>query len=356
MATYDAFRAQLASIMAAVAEMCELLDDSYAALQLELSRSHRENEALRSKLRLMESTVARGGHLRGEVLVFGNREEGCGGALMDLNIEHIPSPGRGSKVKKVCRSVSPPQPLSEPNLSAAESIHLRLDLSTSAEADSAEVVLIKEEDTEEEDSTTAPDKLLICKTEGDSTAGPSGLHSDHVEPHHTGGTVKTDTAISLTPDPAHKPFTLSPGPSLNPNPTNDTAPRNTRTEHSPCSVPSASRPDRDLNAFPFIGLSASQLDLNRFGSDRRFGCTYCGKYFSSARGLETHIRVHTGERPFCCAQCGKRFTQSGHLKTHQSVHTGERPFACQLCGKRFAGKQNLRIHQQKHHPNEPQAL
>ncbi|KAF6720341.1 Gastrula zinc finger protein XlCGF7.1 [Oryzias melastigma] len=95
------------------------------------------------------------------------------------------------------------------------------------------------------------------------------------------------------------------------------------------------------------------LDLNRYYRDRRFVCSYCGKFFTSSRSLETHVRVHTGERPYSCAQCGKRFTQSGHLKTHQSVHTGERPFACEQCGKRFAGKQNLRIHQQKHHAAEP---
>lgn len=355
MATYDAFRAQLASIMAAVAEMCELLDDNYAALQLQLSRSHQENEALKSKLRLMESTVARGGHHhRGEVLVFGGREEICGGeALVDLSIEHIPSPGRGAKVKKVCQNALPAQTLRDSSPRAVESIHLRLNLSTSTDAERTKVVLIKEEESEE-DNASDPDKLLICKTEEDSAAGPSGLHWECGEPHPAGGTMKTETTIALAPEPAHKPFTMSPTPSHNP--TVDTAPGTTQTNHNPRSDPTANRPDRDLNAFPFIGLSASQLNLNPFGSDRRFGCTYCGKYFSSARGLETHIRVHTGERPFCCAQCGKRFTQSGHLKTHQSVHTGERPFACRYCRKRFAGKQNLRIHQQKHHPSEPQAL
>ncbi|KAK2815533.1 hypothetical protein Q5P01_026000 [Channa striata] len=51
--------AQLASIMevlanAAVSEICQLVDDGFASLRLEVSRSRRENLALRSRLRLME--------------------------------------------------------------------------------------------------------------------------------------------------------------------------------------------------------------------------------------------------------------------------------------------------------------
>ncbi|XP_010775286.1 zinc finger protein 8-like [Notothenia coriiceps] len=118
------------------------------------------------------------------------------------------------------------------------------------------------------------------------------------------------------------------------------------------------RSDMNVPAFPLaLQLAGSQLDpveMNQFCRDRRFVCSYCGKWFTSGRSLETHVRVHTGERPYSCAQCGKRFTQSGHLKTHQSVHTGERPFGCTHCGKRFAGKQNLRIHLQKHHPDQQQ--
>lgn len=53
------FHSQLASIMevlanAAVAEICQLVDDGYAVLRLEISRTQRENLALKSKLRLME--------------------------------------------------------------------------------------------------------------------------------------------------------------------------------------------------------------------------------------------------------------------------------------------------------------
>lgn len=54
------FHAQLASIMevlanSAVAEICQLVDDGFATLRLEISRSQRENLALKNRLRLMEA-------------------------------------------------------------------------------------------------------------------------------------------------------------------------------------------------------------------------------------------------------------------------------------------------------------
>lgn len=78
MTSYTGFHSQLTSIMealtkAAVAEICELVDDSYAVLRLEITRSHKENEALRRKLELIESIIARG-H-RGSAAVL--EEEGC---------------------------------------------------------------------------------------------------------------------------------------------------------------------------------------------------------------------------------------------------------------------------------------
>ncbi|RXN34780.1 zinc finger 2-like protein [Labeo rohita] len=43
---------------AAVAEICELVDDGYAVLHIEISRHQKENEELRRKLQLIESIVA----------------------------------------------------------------------------------------------------------------------------------------------------------------------------------------------------------------------------------------------------------------------------------------------------------
>lgn len=63
MANYRAFHTQLATIMetltrAAVVEICELVDEGYAVLHIEISRHQKENEELRRKLQLIESIVA----------------------------------------------------------------------------------------------------------------------------------------------------------------------------------------------------------------------------------------------------------------------------------------------------------
>lgn len=47
---------------AAVAEICELVDDGYAILHMEISRHQKENEELRRKLQLIESIVAACGY------------------------------------------------------------------------------------------------------------------------------------------------------------------------------------------------------------------------------------------------------------------------------------------------------
>ncbi|XP_036374721.1 oocyte zinc finger protein XlCOF29-like [Megalops cyprinoides] len=64
MANYVAFHTRLTSIMnvltqAAIAEICALVDDGYAVLHVELSRSKKENEGLKRKLQMMELRIAR---------------------------------------------------------------------------------------------------------------------------------------------------------------------------------------------------------------------------------------------------------------------------------------------------------
>ncbi|XP_058628560.1 zinc finger protein 90 isoform X2 [Onychostoma macrolepis] len=60
-----AFQTQLASIMevlanAAVAEICKLVDDDYAVINLQMTQCQRENKALKRKLHILELKMARG--------------------------------------------------------------------------------------------------------------------------------------------------------------------------------------------------------------------------------------------------------------------------------------------------------
>lgn len=75
MTTYQTFHSQLTSIMealakAAVTEICGLVDESYAVLQVEITRRREENEALRRKLGLIESIIARGNATNGGLMDF----------------------------------------------------------------------------------------------------------------------------------------------------------------------------------------------------------------------------------------------------------------------------------------------
>ncbi|XP_687655.4 uncharacterized protein si:ch211-89o9.6 [Danio rerio] len=65
MSSRIAFQTQLASIMevlanAAVAEICKLVDDDYAVINLQMSQCQRENKALKRKLHVLELKMARG--------------------------------------------------------------------------------------------------------------------------------------------------------------------------------------------------------------------------------------------------------------------------------------------------------
>ncbi|XP_034045133.1 zinc finger protein with KRAB and SCAN domains 3-like isoform X2 [Thalassophryne amazonica] len=150
------FHSQIASIMevlanAAVAEICKVVDDGYAVVQLEMSRSQKENEFLRRKIKLLDLQVARyrAERTRGSDGSGGSRFPGV--RLLNRHSREPPTgPNQLSRPRFLNRSPEPQRPLQK-----TQPINLDQD------PDQEVVTTTKTELAEPED-----DELLIVKVEG----------------------------------------------------------------------------------------------------------------------------------------------------------------------------------------------
>ena len=85
--------------------------------------------------------------------------------------------------------------------------------------------------------------------------------------------------------------------------------------------------------------------LPRVRSERKkFECNMCGKIFTRAYNLRSHLRSHNDERPFVCRTCRKAFVREADMKRHEGTHDNERQIICHGvldsgerwgCGRRF---------------------
>ncbi|XP_052060489.1 uncharacterized protein LOC127700844 [Mytilus californianus] len=93
-------------------------------------------------------------------------------------------------------------------------------------------------------------------------------------------------------------------------------------------------------------LYHAKRHVDPFGRD--FECHICSKKIATEKGLEIHLRVHTGLKPYVCETCGKGFAQKGNMLSHQAIHFDDRPFECEECHKTFKKKFDLYKHKKRH--------
>ncbi|XP_078082309.1 zinc finger protein Gfi-1b isoform X3 [Mustelus asterias] len=109
----------------------------------------------------------------------------------------------------------------------------------------------------------------------------------------------------------------------------------------------------DLCGKTFGHAVSLEQHMNIHSQERIFECKMCGKSFKRSSTLSTHLLIHSDTRPYPCQYCGKRFHQKSDMKKHTYIHTGEKPHKCQVCGKSFSQSSNLITHSRKHSGFKP---
>nr|XP_029504496.1 zinc finger protein 22-like isoform X2 [Oncorhynchus nerka] len=121
----------------------------------------------------------------------------------------------------------------------------------------------------------------------------------------------------------------------------------------------------------FTSPTSLRIHLKIHSEDKPHQCSVCGKRFLWLCVLKRHQVVHKGEsatsdpdspgdpeqgqKPYLdpkrlhlCSECGKRFTTAPLLKSHMKSHSGEIHHQCSVCGKCFLLFQDLKRHQEIH--------
>ncbi|XP_017542561.1 zinc finger protein 3 homolog isoform X2 [Pygocentrus nattereri] len=401
------FRAQISSIMqvlssAAVAEICEVID---AAIQLQVSRSRRENELLRERIQAMERDSLHARSLSASAAGFTQLKRPTSsrtdhstaseqGGLSDQAITMKDEPTdpedkpdvlivKEEKLQTVCSPSSFREELSaKANVSQMERVCAADSAAFSSVGPDDETGKWRRDSEEGEVTKTAVHcimsdnavdavkdvdqrEAIVCvdiKTACEGTETPAFDHK-HVEflpaqQSCSDADVKPNFFI-IEPRPAEELDRQLECPQNGMDePVGIRHGLQYRDGHSTSSekrflgfIGSFSSTSRD-----HLSWTCDQQHVpnhtnggpQTLSGDAPWSCRLCGKSFSHMKLLKLHERVHTEEKVYLCGRCGRQFPQLCRLKRHERVHTGEKPFCCAKCGKHFAHANNLKVHQSVH--------
>ena len=88
-------------------------------------------------------------------------------------------------------------------------------------------------------------------------------------------------------------------------------------------------------------------------ADKPFKCHLCDRTYSSKNALDRHAKVHTG-LPFVCGQCPFACQFRYEMRDHLKKHTGTQKWPCPRndCNLSFSSKRGLNQHMAVHTPDQ----
>ncbi|XP_061101694.1 oocyte zinc finger protein XlCOF6-like isoform X3 [Conger conger] len=85
------------------------------------------------------------------------------------------------------------------------------------------------------------------------------------------------------------------------------------------------------------------------------GSAPCEASSDTSTGTKSPCRTEGQEEEFVCTRCGKTFPDALELKTHEQVHSRKKPFSCSVCDKSFSQSHILKAHESTHTGQKPYA-